>query len=57
MRNISKLIVLLLIMCSALFAREKIDNIQFKDLDGNSYDLYQLLGKGHYVFIHMQFNA
>lgn len=56
MRKTATTLLLILMMSSALFARTRIDNIQFTDLDGNSYDLYEMLGKGHYVLIHMQFN-
>ncbi len=34
-----------------------IQNIQFKDMKGNSYDLYNLLGQGKYVFVEMMFNT
>lgn len=57
MRNISKFFFVCLFVVSALWARNPVDNVQFTDLDGNSYDLYQMLDKGHYVLIHMQFNG
>lgn len=57
MKYISKAFLCLCVLVGALFARQKIDNIQFKDLDGNNYDLYQTLEKGHYIVIHMQFNG
>lgn len=31
-------------------------NIQFEDLDGNNYDLFNLLSQGKYIALHMTFN-
>ncbi len=45
------------IMCLVLSVFTQIDNVQFKDLEGNSYDLYELLGEGKHVFIMMSFNG
>lgn len=32
-------------------------NFQFKDLDGNEYDLFELLDAGKYIFMHSTFNG
>ncbi len=31
-------------------------NVQFKDLEGNSYDLYEVLNSGKHVLCHLQYN-
>lgn len=32
-------------------------NFQFKDLDGNEYDLFEQLDSGKYIFMHSTFNT
>lgn len=36
---------------------QEIQNIQFKDMKGKSYDLYNLLEQGKYVYVEMMFNG
>ena len=47
-----------LIACLALlgFAQD-FPNIQFDDMKGNSYDLYELLGEGKHVYFMTVFNG
>ncbi len=45
----------ILFQITATFAQ--IDNVQFKELKGKQYDLYQLLSKGKHVIVHTQFNS
>ena len=46
-----------IIMCLTLLGFTQVDNVQFKDLDGNSYDLYELLESGKYVYVQMIFDT
>ena len=55
MNNLIKLSVFLLGITFLGFSQ--IDNIQFKDMDGKSFDLYELLDEGKHVFVEMIFNA
>ena len=48
MRKIDKLIILTLLTASVGFGQE---NVQFTDVKGNSYDLFEELGKGKHVFV------
>ncbi len=45
------------VLAFALLAVAQISNVQFKDLDGKSYDLYEELAKGKHVLVHTQFNG
>lgn len=45
------------LICFTLLGFAQIDNVQFKDLDGNSYDLYELLESGKYVYVQMIFDT
>ena len=49
--------VLTFLICLTLLGFAQIDNVQFKDLDGNSYDLYELLESGKYVYVQMIFDT
>lgn len=40
-----------------LFSFSQIDNVQFETMDGNSYDLYELLEGGTSVYLQMMFNG
>lgn len=33
------------------------ENVQFKDISGENYDLYELLDRGTYVVVHTQYNS
>ncbi len=55
MKLLTKLAVLL--MCLTLSGFAQIGNIQITDLDGNSYDLYEMLNKGRYVYVQMIFDT
>jgi hypothetical protein len=46
-----------IIICFTLMGFTQIDNVQFKDMDGNSYDLYELLAEGKHVYVMMSFNG
>ncbi len=35
----------------------QIDNVQFTDLKGKSYDLYDLFSKGKYIVVHTQYSS
>ena len=48
MRVIDKVTVLALLFASAGFGQ---GNVQFTDVKGNSYDLFEELGKGKHVFV------
>jgi hypothetical protein len=39
-----------LAIASFIFLCSALQNVQFKDLKGNSYDLFQLLNSGKYVY-------
>ncbi len=45
------------IMCFTLLGFSQINNIQFKDMEGAEYDLYELLDAGKHVYIEMIFNT
>lgn len=45
------------VMCVSLLGFAQIDNVQFQDMEGNSYDLYELLDAGKYVLCHFTFNG
>lgn len=50
----------LIVVCAFLAlsaSSQTIDNIQFKDMDGKSYDLYELLNEGKHVFLEMIWNG
>jgi hypothetical protein len=40
------------LMAFTLLGFSQISNVQFKDLDGNEYDLYEELAKGKSVLVH-----
>lgn len=40
------------VMCLSLLGFAQIDNVQFTDLEGNSYDLYEELAKDKHVLVH-----
>lgn len=40
------------VMAFTLLGFAQISNVQFSDLDGKSYDLYEELGKGKHVLVH-----
>ena len=46
----------LLGMCAVLGSAQ-VQNVQFKDMAGNSYDLYSVLNSGKYVYVEMMFNG
>ena len=48
----------LFFMCFALSGLAQIiENVQFKDMAGKEYDLYQVLGTGKHVYVEMIFNT
>ncbi len=52
MKVIRKLFALTLILALSGDAQNTIkNNVQFTDVKGNSYDLYEELGKGKHVFV------
>ncbi len=52
MRIIGKLLVFTIIAALSAAAQDMIrENVQFKDVNGNSYDLYEELDKGKHVFL------
>ena len=44
------------LLAGLCFAQE-FPNIQFKDMEGNSYDLYTLLDEGKHVYFLTSFNG
>ena len=47
-----------IIMCFTLLGfSQTIDNVQFTDMNGKSYDLYQVLESGKHVLCHFTFNG
>lgn len=56
MNHLIKLSAFLLCLTFIGFA-QIIDNVQFKDMDGKSYDLYNLLEYDKYVFLEMIWNG
>jgi hypothetical protein len=55
MKLLIKLSVFVLFISLSSFSQ--IDNVQFTDMEGNSYDLYQLLESGKHVLCHFTFNT
>lgn len=47
----------LFLLSLTLLNFSQIDNVQFTDMDGKSYDLYDLLGSGKHVLCHFTFNT
>jgi len=47
-----------IVMCLTLIgSAQTISNVQFTDMKGKSYDLYQILGEGKSVLCHFSFNT
>jgi len=44
-------------ICATFSLAADVQNIQFKDMKGNSYDLYEVLARGTYVYVEMIFNT
>ncbi len=44
--------IVVLLLVAAISGFSQIANVQFKDMKGNSYDLYALLGQGKHVLVH-----
>ncbi len=47
-------LVALLMICGAF---SQIENVQFKDLKGKSWDLYNILDEGKFVYIYFTWNG
>ena len=46
------------VLCFALTGTGQIiENIQFTDMKGSEYDLYEVLGSGKHVYVEMIFNT
>ena len=46
------------VICFALTGTGQIiENIQFTDMEGNNYDLYEVLGSGKHVYVEMVYNG
>lgn len=64
MRELSNVLFFLALLSTICFSQSKwptegtvTSNIQFKDLDGNNYDLFELLDQDKLVVLHMTFNT
>ena len=47
----------LAIIILAMVGFAQIDNVQFTDLQGRSFDLYEELDKGRYIYIYFTWNG
>ncbi len=52
-----KLIVFTILIFSIFTNASEVENVQFSDLEGNSYDLYEILDRGTYVYIYIVSNG
>lgn len=56
MKTIKNLILLFGVVVLA-YGQTISDNVQFTDMEGNSYDLFEELGKGKHILCHFHFNG
>lgn len=56
MKRISKLLLSLFVLTAFIKAQTISQNVQFKDLEGNNYDLFDVLNSGKHVLCHLQYN-
>ena len=48
----------LFVICFTLTGTAQIiENIQFTDMEGKNYDLYEVLGSGKHVYVEMVYNG
>ncbi len=55
MKNITQGLMILLFSGAICFS-QRINNVQFTDMNGKSYDLYEVLESGKHVLCHFSFN-
>jgi hypothetical protein len=55
MNNLVKSAIFL--MCFSFLCFAQIDDVQFTDMGGNSYDLHEILNNGKHVLCHFTFNG
>lgn len=55
-KTIIKLFISLIVLTALVQGQTLSQNVQFKDLEGNNYDLYDVLNSGKHVLCHLQFN-
>lgn len=56
MNKLGQMFLYLLLFAIFAQAQTLSQNVQFTDLEGNSYDLYGVLGEGKHVLCHLQYN-
>lgn len=56
MKTLLKML-LLIGTITTIMSAQIIENVQFKDIKGKSYDLFDLLDRGTYVVVHTQYNS
>ncbi len=55
--KIMKNVILLLSLAILTYSQTISNNVQFTDMEGNSYDLFEELGKGKHILCHFHFNG
>jgi len=51
------IVLVVALLVSAQTVTTVTQNIQFQDMTGKQYDLYDVLNSGNYVFVEMMFNG
>lgn len=57
MNRIIKTLSAMLFLSTLLFSQSISQNIQFTDMNGKSYDLFEMLGEGKHIYLQMMFNG
>lgn len=47
-----KILTMIILIFATISSAQELENFQFSDLDGNTYDLYEVLDRGTYIYIH-----
>lgn len=57
MNNLKKGLLALFSIVAVISSQTISNNVQFTDMEGNSYDLFEELGKGKHILCHFHFNG
>lgn len=52
-----RIVTMLISFAFGILIAQEISNVQFTDLNGKNYDLYNLLDQGTHVVVHTQYNS